>query len=504
MERIGPTQEHRVWLAFCALVACVGSAWIAWVPLGGVPHVSDEISYTLQARLFAADLRMGAAADNVSMWLYPFWNNEGPMFSPFPVGWPLLLSVGERLGGAAWVNPLLCGFVPVVLYRIGRAIHDARVGLLSAVLVALSPGLWLLGGSRMAHTSVLLALGWMLVVLLERSGHRRGWLLGGIAAAYVVLARPFDAALLAGPLLAWGVLRVPRRRDLFAWLGLPLLATVFVLADNQAITGDAFRFPISDWYDGWQAREGCNRLGFGADVGCAQTLGSWGHTPAKALELAWEAAVRFDRLLLGVPGGAVLALGLAMWKRVRLGWIWVVLVVLGYALYWSPGKAYGARFWHPLYLVVPVFLAVGLVELPRRWVILAAACASFVGLSRISAELADSYWCTDQSIAAAVSEQGIDEGVLFVQSSGTRRMSWPTLGVDEFVCGPMLASGNAWLLAHPEQTSGGLQIRHALPDRAQTRAFMSLHHPGAPSWLLTQDLEEGTLSVQPLGVLAPR
>ena len=64
---------------------------------------------------------------------------------------------------------------------------------------------------------------------------------------------------------------------------------------------------MSVWYDAWQGRPGCNGLGFGDDIGCAPTLGSFGHTPAKAISLGAEAWQRFDRLLLGVSGGSVLA-----------------------------------------------------------------------------------------------------------------------------------------------------------------------------------------------------
>jgi hypothetical protein len=477
---------------------------VAWVPLGGVPHVSDEIAYTLQSRLFASGMRVGEAADNASMWVYPFWNSDGLMYSPFPFGWAALLGLGERLGLAAWVNPLLCALAPVLLFRIGRAVRDVQTGVLAALICGCSPGLWIMGGSRMAHTSVLIALGVVLVTVLERSSSWRAWALGSLAAAYVVVARPFDAALLVAPLLAWGFMSAHRSRSIGWWVGLPALATALVLMDNHSLTGDWFRFPMSDWYDQWQPRVGCNRLGFGAEVGCAKTLGTWGHTPAKALSLAWEAAQRFDRLFLGVPGGGVLAVGFAIWKRARTGWIWVALVVVGYALYWSPGRAFGARFWHPLYLVAPVALAMGLTSFRRLWVVLGMLSLSLIGLSRASVELADEYWCTSPGLARALSSQGIDEGVIFVRSEGMKSTSWPLLGVERFSCDPMLASGSAWLLAHPENPSGGLQVRHALPDLEQTRAFMAAYHPNQPAWLVIQDLNSGTRQIRALEISSRR
>ena len=51
--------------------------------------------------------------------------------------------------------------------------------------------------------------------------------------------------------------------------------------------------------------------------------------------------------------------------------------------------------------------------------------------------------------------------------------------------------GEGWALADPSSMTGGLQIRHALPDLEQTRQFMEAYHPGVDAWLVDQDLESG-------------
>jgi hypothetical protein len=38
----------------------------AWLVLGAMPHVTDEVSYTLQAKLFAAGLRTGPSTEPVN------------------------------------------------------------------------------------------------------------------------------------------------------------------------------------------------------------------------------------------------------------------------------------------------------------------------------------------------------------------------------------------------------------------------------------------------------
>ena len=491
------------WLIMCGLACGSVSAWVAQIALGGIAHVSDEIAYTLQSRLFASVQRVGPFADNPSMWSMPFWDVNAAMFSPFPPGWPALLAPFEALGLAAWLNPLAASLLPWVVYRIALTVVDGAVARTAALLVAFSPGVWLLAGSKMPHTSVLLALGVLMVVALEMKASKWPWFWGALAALYVILARPFDALLLAGPLLALGLAGARDARMRWVWVGLPAVGVGLVGFDNYQLTGDVFQFPMSAWFDQWQDRIGCNRLGFGADVGCAPTLGTWGHSPLKALKLMALAWGRFDGLLLGVHGGTLIA-ALGAWRLgARGGLIWVALTVFGYGLYWSPGLAYGARFWHPLYLVVPIAMAAVLVRVPTFWRRLSVIGLAVVGISRVAPELSDKYWCVDGGLAEQIKAAGIQEGVVFMKGEGSRFTAWPKLGVDEFVCDPMLEAGDGWLLANPAQIQGGLQIRHALPDLEQTRAFMAAHHPGAEAWVLIHDVKADMRALRPLGVLAP-
>ena len=328
--------------------------------------------------------------------------------------------------------------------------------------------------------------------------------MGGLAAAYVVLARPFDAALLAGPLLLYGLASAQRHGALVWWIGLPGVAASLIFWDNHQLTGSPWTFPMSAWFDAWQGRPGCNGLGFGEQIGCAPTLGSFGHTPAKALTLGVEALFRFDRLLLGVTGGTLLAAAGAWRIRDKRLLAWSALILLGYALYWSPGRAYGARFYHPLYLVVPVLMAASLSRVRQLWAVVGIAAVSLWGLSRQLPELSSSYWCVDDQLVRLLDDNGISEGVVFMKAEGRRTVSWAGMGVEAFQCDPMLEAGDGWGMADPSQMSGGLQIRHALPDRESTTAFMEAYHPGAEAWLVIHDVSADHRQILALGVLAPR
>ncbi len=500
----GPPAPPWALLLGLGLLTAALALGLALGPLGGVPHVSDEIAYTLQARLFAAGQRMAAAAPHPALQSYPFWQTTGATFAVFPPGWPALLGLGERFGLGVLVNPLLAAGLPAVAWGLAQGRLRPRGARLAAVLMALSPGVLLLASSRMAHTSVLLALG--LGALAAARPGARGWT--GLAVAYVVLARPFDAVLVGLPLLIWAAWRAtgPQRAALVL---LPGLAAALVFADNHATTGAALTFPVGPWYDAWVADlgrpPGCNRLGFGETVGCAPVGGSWGHSPAKALAALRDTATRLDSLLIGVPGGLLLAAAGA-WRLGRRGlWLWLplLLVPLGHMLYWSPGLALGARFWHPLHLALPLLIAHALDRIPGRLVAPGLAALCLVGTSRLLPELADSWWCVDDALKNRLAAEGIDHGVLFVRSEGRpQRRAWPRLGVAEGLeCAPMLEAGDAFLLHDP--TGAGLTVRHAPSPPSQIARWRAAEAPTAPAHLAVQDLATGQWRIERLPALAP-
>jgi len=477
------------------LTATVLALSVAFGALGAVPHVQDEIIYTLQARLFAGGLRMGPGVETAGLIQYPFWVSTPTSYGVFPIGWPLLLALGELLGRGSWVNPLLVAGLPLVCWGLARELADARTAVLAAWVAALSPGIVVLAGSRMAHTSTTLALAVAALVVLRRQDRPLAWLGAGLAVAYVVMARPFDALVLGGPLLVLGGLRSASWRSRAALWTPALVAAGLTAWDNQTITGSWSTFVVGPWFDSWHPDPtrpaGCNALGFGDDRGCHRTLGTWGHDPAKAAVLAGQALVRLDRLLLGWPGGSALAV-LGLWRLGRKAswtWAWCGLVVLAYALYWSPGPSYGARFYHPLYPVLVLWLAAGLRGLPR-WAWGAAALVPLCAAPGLWAELSDRYWCVDHRLAVEARELGLSNAVVLVSASGSRSAAWPALGTPEFRCDPLMAFGEAFLLEDP--TGQGLRIRHgpAAPERHQDQ--LRALWPDRPMWHLDQDVAHGT------------
>lgn len=484
-----PTPKPVLLLA--ALSAALALA-LALGPLGGVPHVPDEVAYTIQARIFASGHRVLPLAEPEGLLRYSFLMTSPGLAGAFPPGWPALLAPFEALGLGALANPLLAALAVGLGWEVARRLTESeRAALFAASILALSPGFLILAASRMAHLSSLVATLW---IALQALRGRTGWS-SGLALGYLALSRPFDALFAGLPALLLGPRPAPRA---LLRVALPAaLAGGLLLLDNAALTGDPLEHPASAWYElAYPHRPGCNRLGFGEEVGCYPTFGSLGHSPEKALRILLESALRYDRLLLGFPGGGLLALlgALPLLRRHRaLG-----LVLLGipaiHALYWTPGSAYGARFWYSIYLFIPAGLGLLLARLPARAPWAAAILLPLAMLPKIGGELGQRYWCVDGELAAGLRARGVEEGVLFVWTQGSAVERWPALGVEGLLCTADLARGSAWALLDP-RPEAPLKVRGMPSTPALLAGWLAEHAPGERAWVALRDLRQGGWSI---------
>ena len=106
--------------------------------------------------------------------------------------------------------------------------------------------------------------------------------------------------------------------------------------------------------------------------------------------------------------------------------------------------------------------------------------------------------------ADALAEEGITDGVVFLQADGRRPEPWTSLGVNAFSCDPMLEAGDAWAIADTTRMNGGLQFRHALRDADDTRAFMERFHPGQAAYTVEHDVANDARTIRYLGVFPRR
>ena len=149
--------KNRTFIFLLGLTTFLLSLMVHFFLLQGVPHVVDETSYLLQAKIFANNSRTGPSFPLPHLFGLPFWITEPHSYSVFPFGWPLLLSFGTRLGLSSLINPLCAAFLPWLTHLIVYPIRSEREANIAACIIAFSPGIWIMGGSYMPHTSCLLS-----------------------------------------------------------------------------------------------------------------------------------------------------------------------------------------------------------------------------------------------------------------------------------------------------------------------------------------------------------
>jgi hypothetical protein len=259
----GEASLRRVWLLLkphwpalaagaVALVALFIRGWTAHRVLEGLAHTPDEVAYILQAKWIVAD-RIYQAISPIQEYLsVPFtYVRDGKWFSMYPIGWPLVLSLGE-LVGLPWMVSPVCGALYVfVLYLIGKELHGELVGLGAAVLGAFSPMAILMSASFLSHAAAALAIAVFLWLHLVDRRRRSPWIAGmsGLALGFAFAIRPVTALAIAVPfalVLLRDLWKTDDRPDLlrryaaFVLCGLAGSAPVFI--SNHMISGRALSF----------------------------------------------------------------------------------------------------------------------------------------------------------------------------------------------------------------------------------------------------------------------
>lgn len=245
-------------LALAAVAACASAA-LSWGVFGAAPHVSDEVSYLFQGRVFASGrlwLDPPAVPDAFRAWHVIL--DASRWCGKYPPGWPLLLAPGVLLGVPWLVNPLLTGLAVLGAVRLSRALYGERGALVGGLLLAASPFTLLTGAGFMSHAAGLAASLWALALLVEgeRDGSWRRLLAAGLLAGLAGTVRPFTALLLLGPAIAWRVassLRARRGLRSFVPFAAGAAAPLALLLAFQWVS---FGSPLRTGYSAYDPSEG--------------------------------------------------------------------------------------------------------------------------------------------------------------------------------------------------------------------------------------------------------
>jgi len=280
LTRSGVARAGRIWLSKRSsrqwqlglfFLAFISQAAVALWVFNRLPGTADAESMWFQARLFSEGSVTGISPPAKLFHMFAILSKDYGVdlwCSMYPPGWAALWVPAAWLNLPWLVNPVLGGFLAIVIYRIGRDFFQESVGRLASGISLFSPLVLLLGGTWYSHHASAVCLGLCYLgtgkILRIPNDHKadtdghadyllspQGWvssiglgLLTGASMGMAFLVRP-TSALLIGICIALGVI-VCWRAALRAWKGVLIagvVAAAFVtllLGYYHLTTGDAF------------------------------------------------------------------------------------------------------------------------------------------------------------------------------------------------------------------------------------------------------------------------
>ena len=351
------SRSDKIALAL-SLLAILFSYLVADRIFERMAHLEDEMAYVWQAQAISGGKLTVPSPPEPKSFLWPFVvDYNGQRFGKYPIAWPALLSLGERIGQRSLVNPLLAGLAIWLIYRLGKRIFGETVGLLAAGLTLTSPFFLVNSGSLLSHPLGLVlstgfALAWLAAFTPPTPS--RPWLAvitAGCALGLLALTRPLTAFAVAVPFMLHGlVLYFKRdgqvRRNLLVFIAIVLGMGTLHFVWQYAVTGDALLNPYTLWwpYDkiGFGPGHGHNPVGhtlrqawlntkFSIKVGAFDLYGwpkiSWLFLPVGLAVAIRQRTTRLPALLISGVFITLVAFYLAYWVGASL--LWAALLLRG-------------------------------------------------------------------------------------------------------------------------------------------------------------------------------
>ncbi|MEW6717018.1 MAG: glycosyltransferase family 39 protein [Chloroflexota bacterium] len=343
-----------------------------WLIAEGVfermPHLEDEMAFVWQAQVIAhGDLTI-ASPPHPKSFLVPFViDYQGQRFAKYPLGWPVVLSLGERLGVPHLINPLLAALAIWLTYRLGKKLFGAKVGLLAALLTLSSPFFLMNSGTLLSHPfglvlSLVFVLAW--IDTCGASEHLPAWLpplTAGSSLGLLVLTRPLTALGVALPFGIHGMYLLISRRDRVKPLRIITVGTLALGVGSlhflwqYALTGDPWLNPYTLWWS-------YDKIGFGSGAGITTT----GHS----LYLGWVNTVfnlhmgLYDLYGWGPFSVCFLPFGLWAIRKNSPALLMTAVfpsLVFVYLFYWVGSWLFGPRYYYEGLYSLTLISAAGVV-----------------------------------------------------------------------------------------------------------------------------------------------
>lgn len=328
----------------------------------------DEHLYLYQGELFSTFRLYVGAHEVPEFFKYAFLATcEGKEFSIFPPGFAMVLAVGHWLRVPSLLPVLIAAAAPVLVFLLMARLGRARTGFFAAVLLALSPYFFIMGGTFFSHplSLVLVLLFACLVAGISEKTGPLSYLLLGLLGSFVALVHHLDVVALVpfGLLLLVRLWKTSPARILsFGCLCAGgLLVVALELAYHWALLGDPLGQPYIVY---------CKQGNYLADILEDADL----FHPLEAGALKEGLSLMMTRLailnLVLFPLGLFLAVPWFFGRKGPVEWCMLFAFLLTLAVYvaYKPegGWELGPRYYFHLAGFLAIAVTEGLIRIDRR------------------------------------------------------------------------------------------------------------------------------------------
>ncbi len=363
------TDRIALLLCFCSLLA---NALVGARVFENISHLEDELTFVWQAETIARGQISVPSPPSPGSFMVPFVvDYQGWRFGKYPLGFPVLLSFGIRLGLRDWVNPFIAAWSLWLIYRLGKKLLGEKTALLAVFLTGSSPFYLINSANLLSHAwslflSCALALAWLEAFCFPSRVPR--WLseaVAGFSIGALALTRPWTAVgvslpfVIHGLFLLWKGPAAHRRSVLVIGLVGGAIAALHLLW-QAALTGSPWINPYTLWWS-W------DRIGFGPGIG----FRPGGHTLIAGLNDMFFMLGVGASDLFGWPWLSYLFIpfGVLAIRHNRpaqlVGSVFPALVTV-YVAYWVGSWLYGPRYYYEGLYSLSLLSAAGIAWVYRR------------------------------------------------------------------------------------------------------------------------------------------
>jgi Dolichyl-phosphate-mannose-protein mannosyltransferase len=203
-------QTHKfkpeILLIIFILLIFVTLSFVAYVPFKDYPYSMDEYNFLYQAKMFSQGKLFLEVPESYKPFVEQYMVfRDNKLFSKYPPGFSLLLSIGVLLNHPGLINPLIAVTTLFVLFCLVKSFLGPKYGMLSVILMSTTPYFIAYSASYYTHPTALLLTTLIFFFVRKYEIARKDLYLPviGFLAGYSFLTRPLDSFCAVVPAYAY-------------------------------------------------------------------------------------------------------------------------------------------------------------------------------------------------------------------------------------------------------------------------------------------------------------